>query len=79
MIGMHLRVLRGERGDQKGRYILVREFESIAVRDQCFPREGGGSSQTFLPTWKRIKLSLEKFSAFVQEKNGYTDYVAVTD
>jgi len=77
--GTRLRVLKGDRGDRKGRYILLWEFESVAARNECFPREGAGSSATFKPAWKRMKLTLEKFSRFVREKEDYTDYVAVTD
>jgi hypothetical protein len=77
--GAHFRVLKGDRGDRKGGYILIWEFESIAARNEFFPREGGGASPACQQQWKRIKLAMEKFSIYAKEKHSYTDYVTVAD
>jgi len=74
--GTHFRILKGDRGDRKGGYLLIWEFESVAARNEFFPKEGGGACQQ---AWKRIKLAMEKFSIYVKEKRSYTDYVTVTD
>ena len=71
--------MRGDRGEHKGRYVLVWEFESVAARDQCFPKEGAGSSVAFREAWSRIRVMHNKFGSYVKEKNGYTDYVLVSD
>jgi hypothetical protein len=77
--GAHFRILKGDRGDRKGGYLLIWEFESVAARNEFFPKEGGGASPACQQSWKRIKLALEKFSMYVKEKHSYTDYVTVAD
>jgi hypothetical protein len=77
--GMRFRILKGDRGDRKGAYLLIWEFDSLAARNEFFPKEGGGASPACQQTWKRIKLAMEKFSIYVKEKHGYTDYVTVAD
>jgi hypothetical protein len=78
-IGSRFRLLKGDRGERKGRYLLIWEFDSVAARNDYFPKEGRGCSPAFEHNWKRIKLSLEKLSGYLKEKNSYTDYVTVTD
>ena len=77
--GTRFRILKGDRGDRKGGYLLIWEFESVAARNEFFPKEGGGASPTCQQAWKRIKLAMEKFSIYVKEKRSYTDYVMVAD
>jgi hypothetical protein len=77
--GTRFRILKGDRGDRKGGYLLIWEFESVAARNEFFPKEGGGASPACQQQWKRIKLALEKFSMYVKEKHSYTDYVTVAD
>ena len=77
--GTRFRVLKGDRGDRKGGYLLIWEFESVAARNEFFPKEGGGASPACQQAWKRIKLAMEKFSIYVKEKRSYTDYVMVAD
>ena len=77
--GTRFRILKGDRGDRKGGYLLIWEFESVAARNEFFPKEGGGASPACQQAWKRIKLAMEKFSMYVKEKHSYTDYVTVAD
>jgi hypothetical protein len=77
--GTRFRILKGDRGDRKGGYLLIWEFESVAARNEFFPKEGGGASPACQQAWKRIKLAMEKFSIYVKEKRGYTDYVTVAE
>ena len=77
--GTHFRILKGDRGDRKGGYLLIWEFDSVAARNEFFPKEGGGASPACQQAWKRIKLAMEKFSIYVKEKRSYTDYVMVAD
>src|SRR6266850_1416594 len=77
--GTRFRILKGDRGDRKGGYLLIWEFESVAARNEFFPKEGGGASPACQQAWKRIKLAMEKFSIYVKEKHSYTDYVTVAD
>lgn len=77
--GTRFRILKGDRGDRKGGYLLIWEFESVAARNEFFPKEGGGASPACQQAWKRIKLAMEKFSIYVKEKRSYTDYVMVAE
>ena len=65
--GTRFRILKGDRGDRKGGYLLIWEFESVAARNEFFPKEGGGASPACQQAWKRIKLAMEKFSIYVQD------------
>jgi len=77
--GTRFRILKGDRGDRKGGYLLIWEFESVAARNEFFPKEGSGASPACQAAWKRIKLAMEKFSIYVKEKRSYTDYVTVAE
>jgi len=77
--GTRFRILKGDRGDRKGGYLLIWEFDSLAARNEFFPKEGGGASPACQQAWKRIKLAMEKFSVYVKEKRSYTDYVTVAE
>jgi len=77
--GTRFRILKGDRGDRKGAYLLIWEFESVAARNEFFPKEGGGASPACQQQWKRIKLAMEKFGTYVKEKHSYTDYVTVAE
>jgi hypothetical protein len=76
--GMKIKILKGDRGERKGGYILVWEFESVAARNQFFPREGGGSSPAFQEAWDHIKAVMGKFKSYTKDLSSYTDYVVVS-
>jgi hypothetical protein len=76
--GMKIEILKGDRGERKGAYILVWEFDSVATRNQFFPREGGGSGPPFKEAWDHIKTVMGKFRSYVKELSAYTDYVVVS-
>ena len=78
--GLKIEVLRGDRGERKNRYILVWQFESVALRDRFFPTEGGwGISPAFDGVWKQLKPVMEKFNRYARIDGGYTDYVTIAD
>jgi hypothetical protein len=76
--GMAMHIFKGDRGERKGKYILIWQFDSVATRDRYFPREGHGSGPPFQEVWQRIKGAMHKFSNYVQERESYTDYVALS-
>jgi hypothetical protein len=43
--GLTMRLLKGDRGDREGRYLLMFEVESIERRNQLFPEAGPGARQ----------------------------------
>jgi hypothetical protein len=77
--GMKIRILKGDRGTRKGRYILLWEFDSVASRNAYFPKEGGFASSAFRDAWKRMSGVMDKFSSYVKEASAYTDYVVVSE
>jgi len=68
-----LSVLKGERGERVGKYLLTFEFESVAARDQYWPASGEPSEagQSLAGQW------FEKFGTFVTAVGNFTDYVVV--
>jgi len=43
--GLNMRLLRGDRGDREGKYLLMFEFESVERRNQLFPEAGPAARQ----------------------------------
>jgi hypothetical protein len=43
--GITLRLLKGDRGERKGRYLLMFEVESVERRNQLFPEAGPAARQ----------------------------------
>jgi hypothetical protein len=77
--GMKMLVLKGDRGARKGAYLLVWEFDSLAVRNHYFPKEGGWNNPAFQQVLNQMQGVMDKFSAYVREQAVYTDYVTVSD
>ena len=44
--GMAMRLLKGDRGDREGKYLVMFEFESVERRNQLFPEAGPAPRQT---------------------------------
>ena len=76
--GMKIEILKGDRGDRKGAYILVWEFDSVATRNRFFPREGGLGGPPFKEAWEQIRTVMGKFKGYVKDLGSYTDYVVVS-
>ena len=43
--GMTMRLLKGDRGDREGKYLVMFEFESVERRNQLFPEAGPAARQ----------------------------------
>ena len=43
--GMTMRMLKGDRGDREGKYLVMFEFESVERRNQLFPEAGPAARQ----------------------------------
>lgn len=73
-------IVRGDRGEGKGRYLLVYEFDSARTRNAMFPEDGGGLSETFAPFFEQLPDFSAEFGTFVvveEAPRRYTDYVMV--
>ena len=75
--GSEVYVLKGDRGDREGKYLVMWEFESVEVRDRYFPSAGEMSPevQQLFESWA---AAMEKWAAFATPlETIYTDYVVV--
>ena len=73
--GMRLRILRGDRGNRAGKYLLLLEFDSVEARDRCFPPPGGPSEEF----QRRLEAvaEVEAKRAALMARGLWTDYVVV--
>lgn len=70
-------LLKGDRGDREGKYLMVSEFESVELRDRYYPSPGEMSEevQQLLESWAG---AFEKWATFATPLDViYTDYVVV--
>jgi hypothetical protein len=75
--GMELYLLKGDRGDREGKYLVMLELESVEVRDRHFPSPGEASkeAQQVLESWAG---AMEKWDTFATPMSVIlTDYVVV--
>jgi hypothetical protein len=79
--GMTARLMRGDRGERKGQYVLMFEVESVETRNHLFPVEGPGAGvyseevgrwmankAPSLPHWDKLATLFDQI---------FTDYVEV--
>lgn len=71
--GSILHMLKGDRGERKGHFALMVEFDSIEARNKLFPVEGGGASDQTLEA--QIQSFFESMNALVSSKWTWTDFV----
>ncbi len=75
-------LMKGDRGEQTGKYVLVIEIESPERRDEIWPREGGtwAVSEEFRQVIEGAAAIGDKLGTFVTQFPGqrFTDYVMVT-
>ena len=82
--GVESYIIKGQRGDNKGRYVHLLVFDSERTRNFYFPYEHSGESEIkgeALSLWRpgQIMLldSLPKYTEPLREGSGYTDYVFI--
>lgn len=75
--GINFYLLKGDRGDREGKYLVVYEIESVEVRHQYFPAPGEMSKE--VQQWfATAAAAMEKWATFATPTNViYTDYVVV--
>jgi hypothetical protein len=70
-------LLKGDRGDREGKYLVVFEFESVEARDRTFPSSGEMSEEMrrFVEAYAALA---EKWATFATPVDVIsTDYVVV--
>ncbi len=78
--GQTIHLLKGDRGERNGKYMLLIELESPARRDQIYPAEGG-FAEDVQQLVGNVDPIFEKFSTYVETfpDETVTDYVFVSD
>jgi hypothetical protein len=66
--GLGMRLLKGDRGDRAGKYLLMFEFESVERRNQLFP-EAGPAARQMSP---EVMQWMGSAGATLAKWNGYT-------
>jgi hypothetical protein len=70
-------LLKGDRGDREGKYLMVFEFPSVEARDRLFPSPSKLSEQA-QQLFARSQKLFEEWATFATPLDAiYTDYVAV--
>lgn len=78
--GQAVHLLKGDRGERAGKYLMVIEIASVERRDQIYPTEGQFAVDVE-ELIGNVDALWEKFYGFVEEPPdpAYTDYVVMSD
>jgi hypothetical protein len=78
--GMTLNVLKGDRGDRAGRYLVLIEFDRVETRDRLFPTPAGDISEEarqFFQAQQAVFDTWGTLATPIGAGEVYTDYVAI--
>lgn len=77
--GYYNYILKGDRGDKKGSYILLTVFDSADRRDEYFPVPLMPASDSYQEQWNETEEIVNKFNSYLPENIDfdYTDYIRV--
>ncbi len=80
--GVQSFIIKGERGDDKGKYVHLLTFDNKATRDFYFPYEHSGEAnipEAALMLWRAGQIilldSLPKYVKPLESIQNYTDYI----
>lgn len=78
--GQTIHLLKGDRGERNGKYMVLIELESPARRDHIYPAEGG-FAEDVQQLVGDVDPIFEKLATFVENfpDEAVTDYVMVSD
>ncbi len=79
--GQTLHLLKGDKGERNGKYMLLIEIASPERRDEIYPLPEGTTTEEVQQLVGDVSHVWEKFSSFVDEfpDPTVTDYVMVSD
>jgi hypothetical protein len=71
-------LLKGDRGERAGKFLVLYEIESVEARDRYFPRPGEETDEArrFWEQHPDAAAALEKYGAYLHTDN-VTDYLVV--
>jgi hypothetical protein len=72
--GMQVSLLKADRGERVGKYVMLMEIESVETRDRYFP-SSGEPSEAFQRAMPTAGALMEKLGAL--GSSTFTDYVVV--
>ncbi len=75
--GMQAYLLKGDRGDREGRYMMMFEFPSVEARNRLFPSPGEASEQARQMMAKYEKMTEEWGTLSTPLDILSTDYVTI--
>jgi hypothetical protein len=78
MSGWKLMLLKGDRGEREGKYLLLIEIESVEARNRVSP-EAGGLAEEGRQWWETNRTLYDEWARLgtVVGSGVYTDYVVV--
>lgn len=77
--GWNVYLLKGDRGERAGKFLLLFEIESVDARDRYYPgpEEESEEARRFWEQHPEAAAVLEKYTASLSEPHATTDYVVV--
>lgn len=77
--GYYNYVLKGDRGDKVGSYVLLTVFDNADRRDEYYPVPLEPASESFNEQWLEVEDIVLKFESYLPEgiAHDYTDYIRV--
>lgn len=75
--GLNLYVLKGDRGDMEGYFILIFIFDTVERRTGYFPGAGEKPTEEFKEVFQPVSQYYDKLQSFLNEEISHTDYIIV--
>jgi hypothetical protein len=77
--GYYNYVLKGDRGDKVGTYVLLTVFDTADRRNSYYPVPGEPASDGFMEQWENVADVETRFRSYLPEgiEFDYTDYIVV--
>jgi hypothetical protein len=73
--GTHPRILKGERGEGLGKYLMLNEFESLETRNSYFPARHTPVGEA---EERMQRATMQKFMSFIGERQD-ADWVVIKE
>jgi len=78
--GQNVHLLKGDRGERTGKYLMLVELESVERRDQIYPlEEQDGYPDEVQALVGDVDATWDRFFTFVEANTSYTSYVMLSD
>ena len=79
--GWTTHIAKGDRGERRGKYVVIHVFDSMETRDMYFPLEGGQSADEVQQLFDTQEMQVvgEQWETYATSlmKTVYTDYVVL--